>query len=548
MASWDESADFVVIGSGGGSMCAGLVMRDLGRSAVILEKTDKVGGSTAMSGGVLWVPNHPLQKGAGVDDSYEKGLAYLEAAVGDAGPATSPARKDAFLRHGPAMISYLIDKGLKIRRCEGWSDYYDELPGGCPRSRSLAMELFDARELGEWNARLRRGPYDIPVRWPESRLAMLAKRTPEGFLGAMRLASRIAWMKLSGKQLVGMGAAIQGRMLQAALREGVDIRLQSPVRELVEEGGRITGVVAEVEGRPRRIQARDGVLINAGGFARNAEMRQRYGPQPSSVDWTNANPGDTGEVIELAMRHGAAADLMDQAVWLVTSVTPRGLRAFHVLDLAKPHLIMVDQKGQRFTNESGSYMENGQRMYAAGAVPAWVIMESRHRDRYPWAGAMGGQTPEAWFEAGYMKKAETIEGLASACALDPQALRRTVDRFNEFARTGKDLDFRRGDRAYDRVFADPTVKPNPCLGAIEKPPFYAVAVYPGDVGTFGGLLTDEHARVLTAQGVPIPGLYATGNSTASVMGRCYPGAGASIAASFVFGYIAAHDAAGHTLN
>jgi 3-oxosteroid 1-dehydrogenase len=219
-----------------------------------------------------------------------------------------------------------------------------------------------------------------------------------------------------------------------------------------------------------------------------------------------------------------------------------------VLDLAKPHLIMVDQKGQRFTNESGSYMENGQRMYAAGAVPAWVIMESRHRDRYPWAGAMGGQTPEAWFEAGYMKKAETIEGLASACALDPQALRRTVDRFNEFARTGKDLDFRRGDRAYDRVFADPTVKPNPCLGAIEKPPFYAVAVYPGDVGTFGGLLTDEHARVLTAQGVPIPGLYATGNSTASVMGRCYPGAGASIAASFVFGYIAAHDAAGHTLN
>jgi 3-oxosteroid 1-dehydrogenase len=468
--------------------------------------------------------------------------------VGEAGPASSPERKDAFLRHGPEMVGYLRRKGLQFRRCEGWSDYYDEKPGGCARSRSLAMELFDARELGEWNAKLRRGPFDIPVRWPESRQAMLAKRTPEGLLGALRLGFRMAGMKLSGKQLVGMGAAIQGRMLQAALREGVDIRLETPVRELVEEGGRIVGVIAESGGKVRRIQARDGVLINAGGFARNADMRRKYGPQPSSVDWTNANPGDTGEVLEAAMAHGAASDLMDQAVWLVTSVTPQGFRAFHVLDLAKPHLIMVDQAGERFTNESGSYMENGQRMYARGAVPAWVIMEARHRERYPWAGAMGGKTPEAWFAEGYMKAAPTIEALAVACGIDPQALRRTVDRFNDYARTGRDLDFKRGDRAYDRVFGDPSVKPNPCLGALEKAPFYAVRVYPGDVGTFGGLLTDEHARVLRADGGAIPGLWATGNSTASVMGRCYPGAGASIAASFVFGYVAAHDAAGQTLN
>ncbi|MBV9510636.1 MAG: FAD-binding protein, partial [Caulobacteraceae bacterium] len=433
-------------------------------------------------------------------------------------------------------------------RCEGWSDYYDEKPGGCPRSRSLAMELFDARELGAWEPKLRRGPFDIPVRWPESRQGMLAKRTLDGLLGAMRLGLRMVSMKFTGKKLVGMGAAIQGRMLQAALREGVDIRLECSVSELVEEGGRITGVMVDGPGGKRRIQARDGVLINAGGFSRNAEMRRKYGPQPSSVDWTNANPGDTGEVIEMAMARGAATDLMDQAVWLVTSVTPEGFRAFHVLDLAKPHLIMVDPKGERFTDESGSYMENGQRMYAHGATPGWVIMESRHRDRYPWAGAMGGKTPEAWFEKGYMLRADTIEDLARACGLDPATLRRTIERFNGFARTGKDLDFKRGDRAYDRVFSDPSVKPNPCLGAIEKPPFYAVRVYPGDVGTFGGLLTDEHARVLRQDGTAIAGLYATGNSTASVMGECYPGAGASIAASFVFGYIAAHDAAGHTLN
>lgn len=548
MANWDESADFVVVGSGGGSMCAGLVLRDLGKSVVVLEKTDKVGGSTAMSGGVLWVPAHPLQAREGVDDSYEQGLAYLNATVGDAGPATSPERKDAFLRVGPQMVSYLEGKGLKFRRCEGWSDYYDERPGGCSRSRSLAMELFDARELGDWNAKLRRGPFDIPVRWPESRLAMLMKRSPAGFLGAMRLGLRMASMKITGKQLVGMGAAIQGRMLQAALREQVDIRLNAPVTELVEENGRVVGVVTTLEGRTHRIEARDGVLINAGGFSRNADMRRTYGPQPSSVEWTNANPGDTGEAIEFAMAHGAAVDLMDQAVWLVTSVTPKGFRAFHVLDLAKPHLIMVDQEGERFTNESASYMENGQRMYARGAVPAWVIMESRHRDYYPWAGAMGGKTPEEWFSTGYMKRADSVEGLAPQIGVDPRKLRQTVDRFNEFARTGKDLDFKRGDRAYDRVFGDPTVKPNPCLGALEKGPFYAVAVYPGDVGTFGGLLTDEHARVLREDGSPIEGLYATGNSTASVMGRCYPGAGASIAASFVFGYIAARHAAGAAVN
>jgi len=548
VADWDETFDVVVIGSGGGSMCAGLVLNDLGKTTLILEKTDKVGGSTSMSGGVLWVPNHPLQAREGVKDSYEQGLAYLDAIVGDAGPATSPARKAAFLRHGPEMVGYLEKKGLPFLRCEGWSDYYDELPGGCARSRSLAMELFDARELGPWNIKLRRGPYDIPVRGAESRQAMLAKKTLTGFLAAMRLGLRMAGMKLTGKQLVGMGTAIQGRMLQAALRANVDVRVNSPVEDLIEEDGRVAGVVARIDGQARRIRARDGVLINAGGFSHNAEMRKRYGPQPSSVDWTNANPGDTGEVIECAMRHGAATDLMDQAVWLVTSVTPAGFRAFHVLDLAKPHLIMVDSKGQRFLNESASYMENGQRMYAQGAVPAWVIMESRHRDWYPWAGAMGGHTPADWLSSGYMKKADTLEDLARQCGIDPLGLRATVDRFNGFARTGRDLDFKRGERAYDRVFSDPTVKPNPCLGPLEKAPYYAVAVYPGDVGTFGGLLTDEHARVLREDGSAIPGLYATGNSTASVMGRCYPGAGASIAASFVFGYIAARHAAGAALN
>jgi 3-oxosteroid 1-dehydrogenase len=549
MTAWDESADFVIIGSGGGSLCAAMAIVDAGRKPLILEKTDKVGGSTAMSGGVLWVPNHPLQKDAGVEDSYEKAKSYLDASVGDVGPSTSPARKEMFLRMGPKMVDYLRGKGLKFLRAEGWSDYHDELPGGCARSRSLTMEVFDANRLGpEWSAKLRRGPFDIPVRNIEGRRLQLMKRNLDGKLAAVRLGFRLIRKKLLGQQLVGMGAAIQGRMLEAALAHGVDIRLDSPVEELIEENGRVVGVRVSHGRQIRHIEAREGVLINAGGFARNAEMRRRYGPQPSSADWTNANPGDTGEMIEIAKTHGAATDLMDQAVWLVTSLQPNGSRAFHVLDIAKPHCIIVDKDGQRFLNEGQSYMRNGQAIYAHGAVPAYAILDARHREWYPWGVTPGGKPPQDWLDSGYMKQADTLEGIAAQCGIDPAGLKATAARFNGFCKTGKDLDFQRGDRAYDRVFADPSVKPNPALGPIERAPFYAVEVFPGDVGTYGGLVTDEYARVLREDGSIIPGLYATGNSTASVTGKTYPGAGASIAASFVFGWVAARHATGTMAN
>jgi len=545
MSGWDETVDFVIVGSGAGSLCAAMAMVDAGRTPLVLEKTDKVGGSTAMSGGVLWVPNHPLQKAAGVDDSYEKSAQYLDAAVGDVGPSTSRARKDMFLRMGPKMVEYLQGKGLKFLRADGWSDYHDELPGGCPRSRSLTMEVFDANQLGPtWSKRLRRGPSDMPVRNTEGRKLQLMTRTVGGKMAAARLGMRLMRNKLMGQQLVGMGAAIQGRMLQAALRHKVEVRIDCPVEDLVEENGRITGVVVRQGGKTRRIGAREGVLINAGGFSHNADMRKRYGPQPSSVDWTNANPGDTGEMIEIAKLHGAATDLMDQAVWLVTSLAPGGVRAFHVLDIPKPHSIIVDTAGRRFLNEAQSYMRNGQAMYAHQAVPAFAILDSRHRERYPWGMTPGGVPPQAWLDSGYMRRADSLDELAKLCGIDADGLKTTVERFNGFARTGKDLDFHRGDRAYDKVFADPTVKPNPSLGAIEKPPFYAVEVFPGDVGTYGGLVTDEYARVLNDAGQVIPGLYATGNSTASVTGKTYPGAGASIAASFIFGWVAARHASG----
>lgn len=546
--AWDETVDFLIAGSGGGSMAAGLYLKSIGKEPLILEKTDKFGGSTAMSGGVLWIPNHPLQARTGVEDSEDAGRRYLDACVGDdAGPGASPERKTAFLKAGPPMVTWLEQHGMKFIRTDGWSDYYDDRDGGCARSRSLAAPMLDARDMGRLFDKLRMGPMAMPLPADQTRNITLATRTPRGMWEGVKLLWRLRQMAKRGKPILSYGGSLQGRMLMLAHAAGIQMRDSTGVIELIEEGGRVVGVVAEHGGRQIRIRARDGVLINAGGFSHNTAMREKYGPQPASTEWTNANPGDTGELIEIALAHGAAIDLMDQAWWVPGTLPPDGQIFMHVTDLSKPHCIVVGKDGKRIFNESQSYMANGHALYAAG-VPAWVIMDIRHRKRYAWGTHPPGKTPPAWEASGYMITADTIEGLAAKIDLDPAALKGEVDRFNGFARSGRDLDFHRGERAYDTWYGDPTVKPNPNLGAIEKAPFIAFRMVPGDVGTAGGIVTDEHARVLREDGSPIAGLYATGNSTASVMGRCYPGAGASIGASFVFAWLAAHHAVGQIAN
>ena len=566
--TWDEVADLVIVGSGGGSMCAALAAKRLGKRALIVEKQPLIGGSTGFSGGVWWVPNNAVMKRAGVADTAERARQYLDAVVSYDGPGTTPARRDAFIRTGPKMVDFLEREGMKFVYADGWSDYYDELPGGEPRGRSLLAELFDTRELGEWESRLSRYKgFNLPVPTDQFPALMLAKHTWSGRRAALALVGRIIKGKLTGARLAGAGAAIQGRMLQIALRERLPIWTESPLAELIVEGGRVSGVAVRRAGALVRVQACDGVLLNVGGFSRSAAMRERFQPQPGSHTWTNANPGDTGEGIEMAMGLGAAVDCMDEAWWVVTSLGPDGrpptpggyasdgtpLPFMHHLDLSLPHSMMVDQLGERFCDEAGAYMEIGQRMYrrereTGKAVPSWVVMDSRQRARYPWGTAQPGQVPQEWLDSGYMIKADSIDALSVRTGIAPAGLRRTVERFNGFCRTGVDTDFGRGSRAFDRCHGDPTVKPNPNLGAIEQGPFYAVRMYPGDVGTAGGLVTDEHARVLGEGGAVIDGLYATGNCTASVVGRCYPGAGASIGASFTFGYIAAHHALGAPLN
>jgi 3-oxosteroid 1-dehydrogenase len=548
--------DLVVVGSGGASMIAGLAARKLGRSVAILEKQDKIGGSTALSGGVWWVPNNALMARAGIADSYDKALTYLNAVVTYKGPATSPARQQAFLRAAPHMVEFLEREGMRFRRPRDWPDYNDDLPGGSAQSRTLMAEHFNLRRLGPWADRLATHirMKALPIGTDEFPSLFLVKRTFAGKLTALKAAWGLLKNLLPGTEIVANGAAIQGRMLEMALARGVEIFPQAKVEELVAVDGAVVGVRlagGEV------VRARSGVLLDSGGFSRNPDMRREFQRAPIHSEWTNANVGDTGEVMRAAMKLGAATDAMDAAVWIATSHRTDGsypaseygpdgriYPPLHHLELSLPFLIAVDQDGRRAFNESASYVEIGEAIYkrqaATGrAVPCWVIFDARNRQRYPWGSQSPGVTPEDWIKSGYMKKAGSLAELADQCGINAEGLQSTVSRFNEFARSGIDADFNRGGRAFDRAHGDPTVKPNPNLGAIEEAPFYAVALYPGDVGTSGGLVTDQYARVLRNDGSVIGNLYAAGNVAASPFGYCYPGAGASIAASFTFGWVAA---------
>ena len=409
----------------------------------------------------------------------------------------------------------------------------------------MIAELFNVNELGEDKKRFRPNAMEIMAPLDDLLKLQYVNKSWESKWIAVKMVTRTIFAKLTGKHYVLAGGALQGRMFQASLKAGVEFLTDTPVTELIVEDGAVKGIVMLKNGKPCRVGARLGVLVNAGGFSHNQAMRDQYQPG-TQAKWTNTAEGDTGEMIVEMMRHGAAIGQMEEMVGNQMSFPP-GTENDPVKPVvqgvtAAPHCILVDQSGVRYMNEGGSYMAYCKGMLERNrevpAVPSYAIMDHQFMKQYMLAGTLpGSKKPANWFTSGFLKRADSIEELSALINVAPEALRGTVDRFNGFVAKNHDDDFNRGDRAYDKWLGDPFHEKNPSLGSISEGPFYAMAVVPGDVGTYGGVVTDSSARVLREDGSVIEGLYATGISTASSMGRVYPGAGASVGPSFVWGYV-----------
>ncbi|WP_204802972.1 FAD-binding protein [Mycobacterium riyadhense] len=552
---WDRSVDLLIAGSGGGGMAAALAALDSGIEPLIVEKQALVGGSTGLSGGMVWLPNNPLMRADGIPDSHEEGLAYFDAVVGDIGPASSPARREMFLTAGYEMIDFLTRKGVRFVRCPGWTDYYPNHKGGNEAGRAIEGIPFDAAELGAWSDKLQpplAKNYGYVVLTNELRSVQYFNRSPRAFAVAAKVFARTNAARIARRQMLTNGASLIGQMLKVliALSDGhPPLWTNAAMDDLIVEDGRVVGARVIHDGAAVNIAARKGVLLAAGGFGHNAEMRRRYsGDQPNEGQWSIANAGDTGEVLQTAMRLGAKTDLLDEAWWLPSVFIANGGAAAASLGSGRqrPGAIYVDSTGRRFCNESNSYVEVGKAMYANKAVPCWMVFDEGYIGRYI-SGAnpfRHHRMPEELIERGAVLRGDSIADLARQIDVPPNALERTVQRFNGFAAKGLDPDFGRGQSAYNNCLGDPGYRPNAALGPLTQAPYYATRVVPADVGTCGGVITNEHAQVLDRNDRVIDGLYATGNVTATVMGRNYLGAGGSIAYTMVFGYVAARHVAG----
>jgi 3-oxosteroid 1-dehydrogenase len=548
---WDESFDVVVVGSGAGGMTAALTARAAGAAVVVLEKAEKYGGSTALSGGGIWAPNNPTLLRNNLGDDPEDVRRYLHAVVGDRVPA---ARLDTYAAAAPLALEFLERQSPHLRFfwCRGYSDYHPEYPGGRPNGRSIEALPFDKRKLGAMEGDLLQtgiqGPAGLWVTATDFHDLNQATRTWVGKKALLRAAGRVAGNLVRRRRMATTGAALIGRLRLALAEAGVEVRLASPVTALHSHDGRVTGVTVEHDGQARRLQARSGVILATGGFDHDRELRSKY-LAPVETDWSMGAPTNTGDGIRLGGDQGAALDLMDDAWWMPAVELPKGRLFPLVSERSMPGSLIVNGAGRRFTNESAPYVnfihdQLRRERDEGGHIPVWFVMDQRARQRYTFAAVPPFQPlPKSWFSIGTLHSSSTIEGLAGKIGVPPEALAATVARFNGFARAGRDEDFQRGDSAYDRYYGDPTLT-NPCLNELVKAPFYAARVVPGDLGTKGGLLTDEQARVLREDGSVVEGLYAVGNTSASVMGNEYAGAGATIGPSIAFGWVAARHATG----
>ncbi|MCW2794926.1 3-oxosteroid 1-dehydrogenase [Nocardioides sp.] len=538
--------DVVVVGAGAAGMTAALAAGKRGLDTVLVEKSAYFGGSTARSGGGVWIPGNYALRDAGQADAPEQSKLYLDSIVGDDVPK---GRRDTYIDRGPEVMDFIkAETPVRFTWVPDYADYHPEQPGGRPAGRSVEPIPLDARFLGEeldhLHPQYAKAPANLIVTQADFRKISLGLRTFRGPLTMLKVMVRRMVSLMLGRKMYAMGNALAIGLRKGLMDADVPIEYDTELTDLLIENGRVTGIKVLRGGVASTIRARRGVILGSGGFERNLELREKFQPQPTSVDWTTGSEFNTGGGLLAGIAAGGQTDLLDDAWWGPTIPLPSG-PWFCLAERNLPGSIIVNQGGNRFMNEALPYVEAVHEIYKGEAtgiphVPAWMIIDQRYRNRYLFAGLSPRQPfPGRWYKFGTVKKASSLAGLATEIDVPAEALQATIERFNAFAVSGVDEDFHRGESAYDKYYSDPRVKPNPSLHVIDHGPFYAVKIVPGDLGTKGGLVTDGQARVLRPDGSVIPGLYAAGNVSSAVMGHTYAGPGATIGPALTFGYLAA---------
>ncbi|BBY46464.1 FAD-binding protein [Mycolicibacterium celeriflavum] len=556
--NFDHVVDVLVVGSGGGGMTAALAADAFGLDTLVVEKAAHFGGSTALSGGGIWVPGAPAQRKAGYVPDPDGVVEYLRRITGG---LVSDARLRQYVDAAPEMMEFLekLSPWFEFVWKPGYADYYPELPGGSEQGSTINVPAIDLRKLGDEENHLLQplalAPKGIWFAPKDLRLFYQVRQNWRGKAVLVKLIWRMFRARVFGDRMAAIGQSLAARMRLALRQQDIPLWLNSPMTELITDvDGTVTGAVVERDGRPQRIAARHGVILAAGGFDHDMEWRREHLPVLEK-DWSFGNPAAMGDAIRAGEKVGGSTDLLDEAWWFPAICWPDGRLQFMLNERMMPSQFVVNGEGKRFINEAAPYMDFAHAMIEgqnAGIthIPCWLITDIRSFHRYVVAGHLpiprvpfapvptGRKLPKAWLESGVVHEGGSFEELAGKIGVPPAQLRQTAERFNELARNGHDDDFNRGDSAYDNYYGDPTLA-NPNLHPLGKPPYYAFQIILGDLGTSGGLRTDEHARVLRVDDSIVKGLYAVGNTSAAVMGRSYAGAGATIGPAMTFGYVAA---------
>jgi succinate dehydrogenase/fumarate reductase flavoprotein subunit len=556
--AFDHVVDVLVIGSGGGGMTAALAADAAGLDTLVVEKGSRFGGSTALSGGGIWVPGAPAQRREGYSPLPDGVFEYLKQITDG---LVTDARLRQYVDGAPKMMEFLetISGWFEFVWKPGYADYYPEQPGGSALGSTINVPAIDLRKLGDKEEHLLQplalAPKGIWLGPKDLRLFYQVRQNWRGKAVLVKLVWRMFRARAFGDRMAAIGQSLAARLRLAMADRGIPLWLDSPMTELITDAdGAVTGAVVERDGSTQRIGARCGVILATGGFDHDMAWRRQYLPELQK-DWSFGNLLSMGDGIRAGEKVGASTDLLDEAWWFPAIQWPDGRLQFMLNERMMPSQFVVNGSGERFINEAAPYMDFAHAMIAGQRsgithIPCWLITDIRSFHRYVVAGHLpipkvpfapvptGWKVPPSWLDSGVVHEGHSFTELAGKIGVPADALVRTAQRFNALARTGHDDDFNRGDSVYDNYYGDPTL-PNPNLHPLTKPPYYAFQIILGDLGTSGGLRTDEYARVVRDDDTVVKGLYAVGNTSAAVMGRSYAGAGATIGPAMTFGYVAA---------